>query len=273
MTNAIRTCLNSLAPKSLTDLAIKFAVFCAIIALWHVVVGLYWLHGTTASISEMILEATIAGSPFILLFLTGSFYQVRALHALTDRAYHDPLARVLNRQTFLNRLTKRLQEFDSGALILLDADYFKSINDKYGHAVGDRCIEAIGHRLNWCLRRGDLAGRIGGEEFTVFLPGVSEANAIAIAKRIGAPVSFTDETMQLHLTVRLSAGMVIANSELGVTEHLHRADQALYMAKSAGRARLCIYGQDEEIPLARNGFVSSQKPPTEYLAAPKQLQN
>lgn len=258
MNSIIRKSLGLLAPRGCVDLLLKFGLFCTLIALWHASVRLYWFADTQTPLSEMLLEAVIAGAPFVLLFLSGSLHQVKAVRALTDRAYHDPLAQTLNRETFMNRLGRALPAANSGALILLDADHFKNINDRFGHAVGDRCIEAIGHRLQWNLREGDLAGRIGGEEFAVFLPNVSEIQARAIAERIGTPVSFSDKAAHLHLTVSLSAGLTFVNSKRSVAWHLKEADDALYLAKSSGRARLCIYGSDEEILLNKSGFTSAE---------------
>lgn len=256
MKNPARKSLRLFASRDDFALFMKLGLFCVVVALWHATVRTSWFLDTRAPLQEMLLEAVVVGAPFVLLFHASSLHQVKSLQTLTDRAYHDPLARTLNRQTFVNRLSRRLRSADSGAIVLFDADHLNSINDRFGHAVGDRCIEAIEHRLKWNLRDSDWIGRMGGEEFAVFLSDVTKAQAVAIAERIGAPVSFTDKESQLHLTVSLSAGLTFANARRGVAGHLKEADEALYLAKLAGRARLCIFGSDEEVLLSKSGFTS-----------------
>ncbi len=259
MRRSIRNFLGMLAPRAFLDLVVKFVLFCLLIAFWHVVVRRYAFDDYGTPLYELLQEAICAGAPFVLLFLTGSWHQVLAISALTNRAYFDQLSGLLNRQTFLNRFQRALLKTDCGLLLLIDADHFKRVNDQYGHAVGDCCIEAIGHRLNWHLRDEDLAGRIGGEEFAVFLPNASEEHARAVATRLGQPVSFSDRDGQTHLTVQLSIGATFTDNTKSLEQNFRNADDALYVAKNAGRAQLRFHDSSEVVhlkSLVQNGNTS-----------------
>ena len=256
MERLIRKSLGMLAPRSHLDLAVKFALFCLLIALWHATLRRIGYDDRVTPVSEMLLEATLAGGPFVLLFLFGSWHQVLAIRSLTHRAYQDPLSGVLNRQTFVNRFGRALPRARCGVLLLLDADHFKRINDQYGHSMGDRCIEAIGHRLNWHLREGALVGRIGGEEFAVFIPNVTEEHAKAVATRLGLPVSFTDHQNQIHASVSLSMGGTFIDQSRTIEQHLVDADEALYASKSNGRSQLRFHNREDVILLGSRAAVS-----------------
>ncbi|NNE89206.1 MAG: GGDEF domain-containing protein [Silicimonas sp.] len=256
----MRKILGWFAPKKWSDFAWKSALLCACIVIWDVIFTKY-LQGEPTSFDEIAIEAIGVGGPFVLLFMLGSWHQVTALRVLTKRAYFDPLSGVFNRHTFISRLNKAIPQASKGILMLIDADHFKQINDQYGHAVGDRCIEAIGHRLNWHVRDGDLAGRVGGEEFAVFLPNVSEEHGRAVAQRLGLPVSFTDAARQTNLTVTLSIGAVWTKPDQSIEQQLVAADEALYVAKSSGRAQLRFSDGGDGIPLS--ALETPPDPPSE----------
>ncbi|MBT8458213.1 MAG: GGDEF domain-containing protein [Boseongicola sp.] len=254
----MRKVLNHFAPRSLSGFIWKSAFFCVLIFGWHVLVTRQILRDADHTMTDMALESLFIGTPFVFLFMLGSWQQVSAIRALTKRAYYDPLSKVFNRQTFIGRLKRALPKSRTGLLLLMDVDHFKRINDQYGHAAGDRCIEAIGHRLNWHLRLEDLAGRIGGEEFAVFLADVSEEHGKTVAVRLGQPVSFTDPSAKEHLTVTLSVGAVWAQSDVSFEKQLVAADDALYVAKSLGRAQLRFADGSEAIALSSQSELTSE---------------
>lgn len=233
-------------------------MFCVLIFGWHVLVTRQLLKDADHTMMDMAVEALFVGAPFVFLFMLGSWQQVSAIRALTKRAYYDPLSKVFNRQTFIGRLKRALPKSRTGLLLLIDVDHFKRINDRYGHAAGDRCIEAIGHRLNWHLRLEDIAGRIGGEEFAVFLSDVSVEHGKTVAVRLGQPVSFTDTDQVEHLTVTLSVGAVWTEREVPFEKQLVAADDALYVAKSLGRAQLRFADGSEGIALASQSVSESE---------------
>lgn len=255
----MRKLLGHFAPQSVSGFIWKSALFCLLIFGWHVLVMRRVLQESEHGLGEMALEALFTGAPFVFLFMLGSWHQVSAIRALTKRAYYDPLSKVLNRQTFIGRFKRALPKSRTGMLLLMDVDHFKRINDQYGHAAGDRCIEAIGHRLNWHLRLEDLAGRIGGEEFAVFLSDVSQEHGKTVAVRLGQPVSFTNPSQEEHLSVTMSVGAVWTDRDVSFEKQLVAADDALYVAKSLGRAQLRFSDGSEGVALSSQSELLSEE--------------
>lgn len=163
---------------------------------------------------------------------------------LERRTTFDAMTGVLNRETFLKRLADLRRSADAGALLIMDVDYFKIINDSYGHLVGDTALIAIAQQIEPVLRSSDVVGRIGGEEFAVYLPGTDMETAIAVAHKIRArieSVEFSPEGRALHaLTVSVGVGTV--GPDRKVSEIMREADRRLYLAKERGRN--CVVGPD-----------------------------
>ncbi len=162
-------------------------------------------------------------------------------------AHHDPLTGTLNRRAILGRLDEAIADAHRNeqplTLHFIDVDHFKSINDTHGHAVGERCLQAIVEAIGRELRSADLMGRYGGEEFVVVLPNIHAGTASLVGDRGRASV----EAHPVHIrgkTVRMTASLGIA----GITDGrdnadslLERADAALYRAKFDGRNRLSMH--------------------------------
>lgn len=159
-------------------------------------------------------------------------------HHLAD---HDALTGVLNRRALVRRLHEALastrQHPQSLALLFLDMDHFKTVNDRHGHQAGDACLRAVAASIMDELRPGDSLGRYGGEEFVVVLPGTAHDNALAVAERIRRSI----ETLHVHarghaLRVTVSIGVAsLAGPGDSADDLIGRADAALYKAKTAGR--------------------------------------
>lgn len=152
---------------------------------------------------------------------------------------HDQMTGLLNRAAFLADTSNRLggKAAKNVAVLMLDIDHFKSINDQYGHAAGDRVLIAFAEILKNNIRKGDAAGRLGGEEFAVFLDGCSSREAQEVASRINAvfaatPVSL-DDGRAVKATVSVGLAMSALPSE--ISRLLAQADKALYEAKRQGR--------------------------------------
>jgi diguanylate cyclase (GGDEF)-like protein len=122
---------------------------------------------------------------------------------------------------------------------MLDVDHFKSVNDRYGHAVGDKALRAVAETCGGEKRTADIAGRLGGEEFAIILPETNLAQGMIVADRICAKVAESRLINQLaNFAVTISVGVAEAEVEMpGFEALLHAADQALYQAKSQGRNR------------------------------------
>lgn len=156
---------------------------------------------------------------------------------LADRSAHDTMTGLLNREAFLEALSHARQSGDNGALLVIDVDYFKRVNDTFGHQAGDKALALIATAIRSSIRDEDIAGRIGGEEFCVFLPDTPRDHALHIAERIRSAVlatSFYPETSDRYqLTV--SIGGVMTTSGQGLPNLMRRADVCLYEAKERGR--------------------------------------
>ena len=160
------------------------------------------------------------------------------------KATVDPLTQVLNRGALEEALLGELDRGAPFALMFVDLDHFKSINDTYGHDVGDAVLRAVGGHLKRTIRSNDIAGRYGGEEFVVCLAGCDEAFAPKIAERHRAwieQLSFPKENHPERVTA--SIGVAVFNPELPdstLAALMKRADAAVYQAKHRGRNRVVV---------------------------------
>lgn len=161
--------------------------------------------------------------------------------SLKFAANHDFLTKLLNRAETLAGLNRELARSErngqSVAVILADIDHFKQINDTHGHAAGDEALKEVARRLKGELRPYDLAGRYGGEEFLLILPGCSLKAAMNRAEQLRSAVSRNFHTSFGTLPVTLSMGVAVNCSiaPVSISELLQQADQALYRAKGMGR--------------------------------------
>ena len=128
------------------------------------------------------------------------------------------------------------------ALLVLDIDHFKAVNDTHGHLVGDKVLQAVAEALTNSLRSVDMIARIGGEEFVVVMPDTSEEFAEAVAERLRRRVAETHvsfEDIEEPITVNISIGLTMrTGDDKSVEDLMKRADKALYSAKNAGRNRV-----------------------------------
>lgn len=156
----------------------------------------------------------------------------------------DSLTACLNRGAFTAKVTALLAQRQSGsigALLMIDADNFKAINDLFGHNAGDEALTIIARSIRSVLRSGDLVGRMGGEEFAVYLPDVDQSGAESIAERIRRSVNlavFVPDARQRTLSV--SIGGAVFEGPASFSELFRIADQRLYGAKQTGRNRSAV---------------------------------
>jgi diguanylate cyclase (GGDEF)-like protein len=156
----------------------------------------------------------------------------------------DELTGLRNRRYIFERLDEEFERARrSGhplSLIMLDIDHFKRINDTYGHLFGDLVLQATAARIKLSLRKHDLVGRIGGEEFLVICPDSSNADTLVVAERIRAVVNDAVISNEVHeIQVALSAGVTdLKDADRSFEKLFSRADSALYLAKEQGRNRV-----------------------------------
>lgn len=157
-----------------------------------------------------------------------------AVSKLEDFVKFDGLTGVLSRTYFMESMRARFSE--GGALFLVDADHFKAVNDTYGHDVGDEALKVIGQTMNAVVGADDLVGRIGGEEFAIFFPGMPasdiETKAEALKTRM-AEAGKIVAGQSLGLTISIGIAEVVKGSTLTIL--FKQADDNLYMAKKSGR--------------------------------------
>jgi diguanylate cyclase (GGDEF)-like protein/PAS domain S-box-containing protein len=169
---------------------------------------------------------------------------------------YDALTGLPNRSRFEESLSLAMIDAakESGAfsVLFVDLDDFKSVNDRWGHLLGDRVLRQIAHRLQSSVRPDDLLTRFGGDEFTILVRHVADpANVFAIAKRIHDGIAVPIEIESKSLAVTASIG--IATSRQGyatAADLLHAADRAMYVAKSQGRSRSCLAEAGGVLPLS-----------------------
>jgi diguanylate cyclase (GGDEF)-like protein len=194
-----------------------------------------WL--TVLSFEALLFTIAIA---FILLAMAKERTEYRHKTA----ALIDPLTGIANRRSFLQdgeaKLKRRASEPHPTAVMLLDLDNFKSINDRFGHAVGDRVLQVFAKVGAECMRSYDLFGRLGGEEFAALLHDTSRERALSIAEQIRA--TFAEATREIDgrpVVATVSIGLVISHDAvLDLSALLAQADHALYRAKDNGRNRI-----------------------------------
>jgi diguanylate cyclase (GGDEF)-like protein len=218
-----------------------------------------WL--SVLSFEALLFTIAIA---FILLAMA----KERAEYRHKTAAMIDPLTGISNRRAFLQEgeehFGRQVSDPRPTAVMLLDLDNFKSINDHYGHAVGDRVLEIFAKIASSCLRRIDLFGRLGGEEFGALLHDTTRDRALVVAEQIrSAFAAATREVDGRPIAGTVSIGIVVAGDTiLDLSALLAQADHALYRAKHAGRNRIEIASIELILDRAKRGAADSQRVPS-----------
>jgi diguanylate cyclase (GGDEF)-like protein/PAS domain S-box-containing protein len=168
--------------------------------------------------------------------------RLRLEEQLRERAFHDPLTKLANRGLFVDRLdhalARRRRTDQQVAVLFVDLDDFKIVNDSLGHQAGDELLVMVATRLLASLRLGDTAARFGGDEFAVLLEQTDEARAIDVADRVIADLFAPFVIGEREVFVRASIGLALAETEpVDVNTLLRNADMAMYHAKAAGKSR------------------------------------
>ncbi|MEA2975586.1 MAG: hypothetical protein QOF19_1106, partial [Alphaproteobacteria bacterium] len=201
------------------------------------VFGSVWL--TVLSFEALLFTISIA---FILLAMAKERTELRHRTA----AMIDPLTGIANRRAFLHEGTLLMQRQNvdrrPAAVLLIDLDHFKSINDRFGHAIGDRVLQVFAETASANMKKTDLVGRLGGEEFAAVLYDAGREQALLVAERIRT--AFADIAIEVDgrpVKATASIGMVInEDPTFDVSALLAQADHALYYAKERGRNRVEI---------------------------------
>ncbi len=197
----------------------------------------------------------VVGAPIVLAFFIAAKVIYGDHLEVAKIAREDFLTGLLNRREFFGRITTQNAEHGGqtffagdGLLLIIDADNFKRINDVHGHLVGDTALVAISTAVKQAVRDIDIVARIGGEEFGVFLPAVTNAHGMEIAERIRKSVADTllyagDEQLILNISI----GAKSATRTTIVSTSMKAADAALYSAKLQGKNRVVLADELEVV--------------------------
>ncbi len=170
---------------------------------------------------------------------------------LQNQAIRDPLTSLYNRRYFESEVKKQIIKAKTAnqpySVLMLDADFFKKVNDTYGHKTGDKVLIELGAKAERALRDKDIVARYGGEEFVVFLPEIDSARAYKVADRlrqsIASIVVYSDDNQKVKFTVSIG----VSSSEISdnVDTLVKTADEALYKAKQNGRNRVEVFTKND----------------------------
>lgn len=189
-----------------------------------------------SGIAAAVVLPILLGTPLIFYHLL-RLQQLRlANEKLQVLASTDWLTTCLNRRAFTHLVSRRLEEAPLGAFLVIDADYFKVINDHYGHDRGDEALQLMAETIMASVRKDDIVGRIGGEEFGVFLADANGDTARQVAERIRHSIAharFAPGGQPHQLSV--SVGAAYFEGGIAFSELFRIADQLLYSAKQMGR--------------------------------------
>jgi len=170
------------------------------------------------------------------------------LNSLQARLYRqamiDSLTDLPNRRWFMENAPDIVVA--QQALMIVDIDHFKAVNDTFGHDIGDICLQRMAVHLQGCIGSAGRFARIGGEEFAAFLPNADVEKIETICKNISLGVSFDTGGGQMHQTTA-SVGVAVAPHDQTLVQALQRADAAVYEAKSRGRACFVVFHSHDQI--------------------------
>jgi diguanylate cyclase (GGDEF)-like protein/PAS domain S-box-containing protein len=173
---------------------------------------------------------------------------------LRKNAFYDPLTNLPNRALFMDRLqhairAQKRRESALFAVLFLDLDDFKMVNDSLGHTLGDKLLQAIARKLQSCIRPRDTLARLGGDEFTILLLDITNIkDAISVAERIHRELNFPFKINTWEFFINTSIGIALSNTSIIDEDRgenlLRDADTAMYRAKAMGKARYAVFNQN-----------------------------
>jgi diguanylate cyclase len=215
-------------------------------------------------IAPYMVAASVTASVLLGLFVDRELNQIAREQQWKTRALTDPLTALPNRRAFERGIAGMRPDDRSAALLLIDLDHFKIVNDTHGHAAGDYVLQQVSMILRAHMRNRDLLSRLGGEELAVLLPDTDAPEAQVIAERLRRAI----ETLVVHweketIAITASFGVAVAMGTLSSRDFFVQADAALYAAKRGGRNRVVLSGNMLKI-------AAPEAPVSVRLAVPPQ---
>ncbi|ABK36769.1 diguanylate cyclase domain-containing protein [Aeromonas hydrophila] len=196
------------------------------------------------------LHGNEQGEPEAILGVTRDITERAAREEMMRRlAFYDPLTNLPNRRLLQQRLKEAMESEAQLALLFIDLDHFKPINDTFGHETGDVLLNMVAERMRHCVRERDLVARLGGDEFVILLPDTGD-EALAVADHLHQSLRHPfriDEEQELRISSSIGVALYPEHGTDPKTL-MHHADQAMYQAKGRGRGRVCLFtaGLDPE---------------------------
>lgn len=222
-----------------------------------------WINVLSSPVKD--LNNHIVGGVSIIQDITE---QKDAENKIKKLAFYDPLTRLPNRRMFIDKLEQILNpsniEFTNGAIMFLDLDYFKSLNDTLGHDYGDMLLKEVAIRLKNCIEKNDMVSRFGGDEFVILIDGKEcslndvKKNSKKIAKRILKAISEPFDLLDNKHTTTGSIGVVIFDKSADKKDLLKYADIAMYQAKKSGRNIVKFFDQEMQHEIKKQVSLESE---------------
>jgi diguanylate cyclase (GGDEF)-like protein len=211
----------------------------AMAVTWAAGVGVLMVEGLTWR-SWLVIGGAMVTTGLVVARQAAAFRHIAELLSerdalaarLTEQAFHDALTGLANRALFLRSLSELLPGTPV-TVFLIDLDDFKPVNDRYGHATGDRLLIEVGGRLRRCVRAGDTVARLGGDEFAVLMADLAPARRAEVAAALNAELTGLVTLGEVEVPLRASVGM--ATGHCDPDSLLHEADMAMYAVKNAAR--------------------------------------
>jgi len=184
----------------------------------------------------------------------------RLYERVRHMSVHDPLTNLFNRKMLFDRLEEEISRSERSekplSMAMIDIDYFKKINDSYGHMAGDMVLKELSKLLKSSVRKIDTVARFGGEEFTILLPGATIENGVTVMERIRLsiekhPFPIDEEGNTISITISIGGSTLYPADHVNKTTLIKAADEALYQAKVNGRNRICH--SDASVCISVNG--------------------
>ena len=235
----------------------------------HTTAPRHWSNEERQLVEQLALEGSLVVENAALRAT-----EQQRLDELAHQAFHDSLTELPNRALFADRLGLALARTErrkvAVAVLFLDLDDFKPINDRFGHDAGDRLLRAVAERVRACVRPEDTVARLGGDEFTVLLEDIVDVRyAIGVAERIEEALREPFPIDGHEATVTASIGIAVSSGRDATPEDLMRnSDQAMYQAKRKGRARHELFARcDRDRGSSRRPRSRERRGPQDGMAA------
>ncbi|MBS3850087.1 diguanylate cyclase [Devosia sp. BSSL-BM10] len=253
----------SVQPRHLVVLGLVVSCY----LLTGIAMGYASIWGLVSVIGPYMVSTSVAGAVLLGLFVERELRQIKREEQWKLRALTDPLTALPNRRGFERGMSGLRTSDKEAALIAIDLDHFKRVNDTYGHAAGDYVLQKVALVLRGSLRNRDLLSRLGGEELAVLLPETDLELAQLISERLRRAIENVEILWEgTSISITASFGVAVAQGTLPMDEMFQQADEALYAAKRGGRNRV-VFATGDALVLPEAAMVGSapQKPAKPFV--------